>query len=77
MGAVFWVEINEDEGSVVRVLSKAPVIITVSNSSEVEEENEEEENEMWSCTVFGEEYDGEDEEWECLSHDGILISPIS
>jgi hypothetical protein len=64
--------------SEVQVPSKAPEIITVSDSSDAEEESEEEESEnLETCTVCGKEYDGDDEEQECLTHDGTLISPIS
>jgi hypothetical protein len=63
--------IGENE---VQVPSKATAVITVSDSSDVEEKSGEEETEyMETCAVCRQEYDGEDEAQDCLSHSGISI----
>jgi hypothetical protein len=61
------------------VPSKAQEVITVPDSSDVEEESEEEDSEgdvesefAETCTICGQEYyDNDENQPECLSHDGM------
>jgi hypothetical protein len=67
------------------VPSKAREVITVPDSSDVEEESEEEDSEAdvesefaETCTICGQEYyDNDEDQPECLSHDGMARCLIS